>query len=72
MKVPEESFQSYLRCEVDTAGRHYEQAIERVFALTGGPAFHPGPDLLDATEELSKTLRLYTGSLRRLANVALA
>ena len=68
MKAPEESFRSYLRCEVDTAGKRYEQAVEKVFALTGAPTIQTGPDLADAAEAVSQTLRLYTGTLRRLAN----
>jgi len=70
MNAPEESFQSHLRCEVDTAGKRYEQAVEKVFALTGAPQIEPGPDLLDAAEAVTQTLRLYCGTLRRLANFA--
>jgi len=70
MRAPEESFQAYLRGEVDSAGERYEQAVERVFALTGGVSSQPGPDLLDAAEILRQSLRVYTGALRRLANFA--
>jgi hypothetical protein len=64
MNIPEESFQSYLRCEVESAGKRFEQAVENVFALTGGQA---GPELVGAARELSENLRLYSGALRRMA-----
>ncbi len=70
MKAPQESFQTYLRHEVDNAGKGYEQAFEKILLLTRGPGLQPGPDLLDATQVLSENLRLYTGALRRMANFA--
>ena len=70
MQAQDAIFQSYLRGEVDIAGKRYEQSIEKMFALTGGPNIQPGPDLLDATEVLSENLRLYAGALRRMANFA--
>jgi len=70
MNVPEESFLSYLRNEVDIAGLHYECAAEKVFAVLGGPNPQPGPDLMVATRELSEDLRLYAGAIRRMANYA--
>jgi hypothetical protein len=64
------SFQSYLRREVKTAGKRYEQAVEKVFALTGEPNIQPGSELSDAIQVVGQTLRLYTGALRSLANFA--
>jgi hypothetical protein len=68
MKAPEESFQTHLRQEVEVAGQRYEQAVNNVFALIGRPDVQLAPELLNATEELSEDLRLYTGALRRMAN----
>ena len=67
MNAPQENFQTYLRGEVDTAGKRFEQTVEQVYALTSR---QPGPELLGATRELSENFRLYAGALRRMANVA--
>ncbi len=68
MSAHEESFQAYLRDEVSAAGKRYEQAFEKVLLLTGNTGTPPAPDLLDASETLSESFRIYTGALRRLAN----
>ena len=70
MNVPQESFLSYLRSEVEIAGQRYERAAEKVFAVLGGPNPQTGSDLADATEQLSEDLRLYAGAIRRMANYA--
>jgi len=67
MIAQEESFQSYLRGEVEVAGQRYDQAVEEVFALLGG---EPEPDLFYATQALSDDLRLYAGAIRRMATFA--
>jgi hypothetical protein len=70
MKSPDAKFQSYLRREVQTAGKRYEQAVEKVFALTQEPNIQPGSDLSDAILVVGQTLRGYTGALRSLASFA--
>ncbi len=61
---------SYLRREVETAGKRYEEAVEKVFALTEAPNIQPGSDLSDAIQVAGQRLRLYTGALRSLAKLA--
>jgi len=68
MNVPDESFLSYLRGEVENAGESYEKAVEEVFALLAGPQVQPGPELNHAIQLLSENLRLYAGSIRRMAS----
>jgi len=68
MRATEESFPSYLRGEVETAGQRYDSAVEKVFALLGGTNIQPCPELLDATQELREDLRLYAGAIRRMAS----
>ena len=70
MKSTDAKFQSYLRREVEIAGKRYDEAVEKVFALTGAPNTQPGSDLLDAIQVVVHTLRLYTGALRELASFA--
>ena len=70
MAPSELSFQEYLRSEVDTAGKNYELARARVFALTAGPMLDQGPALLEATERLAESMQVYISSLRRLAHYA--
>ena len=70
MNSSDTKFQSYLRRDVETAGKRYEQAVEKVFALTGAPNIQPGSDLSDAIQVVGQSLRLYTGALRRMANFA--
>jgi hypothetical protein len=70
MGSTEESFLNYLRREVDTTGKRYERAMQRVFALTEGPVIERGPKLTKATQVLSEAMRLYLGAIRRLANYA--
>jgi hypothetical protein len=62
------NFSVYLRGEVDNAQRVFEQARDRVLALTGGPEIEVGPGLMAAIEILSETTRLYISALRRLAH----
>jgi hypothetical protein len=69
MKAPEESFQSFLWQEADTQGRHYQEALEKLFSIAERDG-QPGSDLLDAAQMVKENLRLYTGALRRIANVA--
>ena len=66
MESPD-SFLSYLRQEVNSAGEQFEQARARVFALCGSDACHPDPRLLETTEDLAETMRMYLAALRRLA-----
>ena len=67
MKSQDAKFKSHLRREVETAGRRYEEAVEKVFALIGAPGMQPGSELLDAIQAAGQTLRLYTGALHDLA-----
>jgi hypothetical protein len=70
MKPKDAKFQSYLRQEVESAGKSYETAVEKVFALTSPPDFQTGPDLAGAMHEVVKSLRLYSAALKSLANFA--
>ena len=70
MKSQDAKYLSYLRRGVKTAGKRYEQAVAKVFALTADPNIQPGSDLADALQVVGQTLRLYTGALRSLANSA--
>ena len=70
MKPKDAKFHSYLRREVDTTGKSYEAAVEKVFALTSASDFQPGPDLAEAIQAVVKTLRLYSAALKSLANFA--
>jgi hypothetical protein len=64
----QESFQGYLRLEVVNAEKQFEQAKEKVFALTGGPKVEPDPALLEATQYFSQNMQTYINALRRLAH----
>ncbi len=68
MESTGESFQTYLRDEMEAAGKGFDAARERVFALlsTGSPAASQA--LTAAAEELAETMRIYTGTIRRLAH----
>ena len=63
-------FQTHLRREVDTAGKHFEKARDQVAALIPGPDIEPGPKLLEATQLLAASLHVYICALRRLASHA--
>ena len=64
----QQSFQGYLRLEVANAEKQFEQAKEKVFALTGGPVVAPDPALLEAAQSFSQDMKAYINALRRLAH----
>jgi len=61
-------FHGYLRREVRSAAKSFEQARTRVLAMTAVPEPQISPALTEATEFLAEALRLYIGALRRLAH----
>jgi hypothetical protein len=64
----EESFDGFLRQEVETAGKCYERAKREVFAMTGSEEIRPDPALLQSIEVLSEAMKVYINALRRLAH----
>jgi len=68
VKSSDTKFHGYLRREVRSAAKNFEQARTRLLALTAVPEPEISPALTEATEFLSEALRLYTGALRRLVH----
>jgi hypothetical protein len=68
MKADQESFQAYLRGEVDAAGVRYDAAIDDVFRILNRNDGGNNPELLHAVRDASEDLRLYCGALRRMAH----
>lgn len=66
MTAHEESFRSYLRGEVETAGARYDSAMDDVFRLLNTTAGSPGPELISAVQNASENLRVYSGAIRRM------
>ena len=69
MAAPEQSFSAYLRDEIISAGTRHEQAVDHLLALVAGDhAPNQGRELGKETEAVRHTLRVYIGTLRRMAN----
>jgi len=70
MNSTEDSFQTYLRSEMDGAGKTFETARARVSALLNASDRASRHALPGATEEMAEAMRLYLGSIRRFAHFA--
>lgn len=68
MKSTEESFHSYLQGEMEEAGKVFEIARERVFALMNDPTPRAAQALPAATEEMEEAMKTYIGAMRRIAH----
>jgi hypothetical protein len=68
MKSTGDSFHSYLHGEMESAGKVFEIARERVFALMNDQVPGAARALPAATEEMAEAMRSYIGTMRRIAH----
>lgn len=68
MKSKVDSFHDYLRGEMENAGKGFETARERLFALMNDEDPGAAQALPAATEELAEAMKMYIGALRRIAH----